>query len=291
MILPVVLSGGSGTRLWSVSRETSPKPFMVLPDGLTLLQKTLLWVSEIPDVQEVLTITNRELFFQTKDQYAACNAAAVIRRSFVLEPIGRNTGPAVIMAALYALQKYGPETVVCVFAADHVLSSEDSFLEDVAKAAELARTGRLVVLGVPPSRPETGYGYIELGSALGQDGTFDVCRFVEKPPLDQARKFMDAGNFLWNCGIFVFRAGELENEIVRCAPQLVESASKCWQASQRSSKDPDSVELDRELFRACTSISFDYAVLEKSGQRCRRFRMFRMERRRLLGRCQRPSPP
>jgi len=263
LIVPFILSGGSGTRLWPVSREAEPKPFLRLQDGLSLLQKTYLRVSAIRGVPEIATITNRDYYFRTKDELASCGGPAAAARTFILEPVARNTGPAVVAAALHALQRHGPQAIVAVFASDHVITGDEEFQTAMQEAATLASRGRLVVFGAPPMRPETGYGYIETGAPTDVEGTFDVARFVEKPTAEVARGFLESGRFLWNTGIFVFRADAVDGFIAEAAPQLVQSVRACWKASNAGAK-ADLVELDPDAFRDCPAISFDFAVVEKA---------------------------
>ncbi len=263
MIVPFILSGGSGTRLWPVSRESEPKPFLKLQDGLSLLQKTWLRVRGIPGAAESVIVTNRDYYFRTKDELAACGAKPGAADSFILEPVARNTGPAVVLAALYALERHGPDATVAVFASDHVINGEKAFVEAMQKAATLAARGRLVVFGAPPVRPETGYGYIESGPATDIADTFDVARFVEKPTAEVAQQFVDSGRFFWNTGIFVFRAGAVDGFMAEAAPDLVRAARACWEASQGAAGAKGPIELSLEKLRDCPAISFDFAVVEK----------------------------
>src|SRR5690606_1426185 len=169
-MVPVILSGGRGARLWPVSRELHPKPFIRLADGESLLQKAFLRAAALPDVAEVLTVTNRDLYFKTADEYAEVNRRRM-PVGFLLESDGRNTAPAIAVAALDIAKRHGGDTVMLVLTADHLIADLDAFGEVVAKATELARDGRIVTFGIQPEAPETGYGYIE---ASGHD----VLRFV-----------------------------------------------------------------------------------------------------------------
>ena len=183
-IIPVILAGGVGSRLWPLSRESHPKPFIKLQDGKSLIQKTYLRAIEINDVSEVITITNRDLFFYTKDEYEEV-APKNIFHSFLLEPFGRNSAPAIALAANYTKQKYGDDAILLVLAADHLIDNQPAFLEAINQAANLANQGKLVTFGIKPDSPKTGYGYIEA------DG-FNVKNFVEKPNLELAKKYLES---------------------------------------------------------------------------------------------------
>lgn len=187
-ILPVILSGGAGTRLWPVSRELHPKPFMRLADGQSLLQKTFARAAQLPGVREILTVTNRDLYFKTADEYRAVNEDA-LPTAFVLESTGRNTAPAIAAAALWVARTHGEHTLMLVLAADHLIDGFATFAKAVKQGEELAEDGKLVTFGIPPTSPDTGFGYIE---AEGHA----VRRFVEKPSADKARELLEGGNCL-----------------------------------------------------------------------------------------------
>ena len=163
-LIPTILCGGAGSRLWPVSRELHPKPFIKLADGQSLLQKAWLRGAALPDVAEVLTVTNRELFFETEDEYRAVAGTAYkgLANSFILEPFGRNTAPAIAAAALHVAANHGENALMLVLAADHLIADQVAFAAAVAQAAQLARDGKLVTFGIEPEAPETGYGYIEV---------------------------------------------------------------------------------------------------------------------------------
>src|SRR6187397_2943992 len=202
-LLPIILSGGTGTRLWPLSREAAPKPFMPLPDGETLLGKTAQRATAIAGSRGLVTVTNRDYYFRTKDVYAGLGAGEPQDAAYLLEPYGRNTAPAVALAALLVRARYGDDAVMLVLAADHLIRDEAAFSAAVLRGAELAREGRLVTFGITPTMPETGFGYIECGTAVGARA-FMAKAFVEKPPLAKAREFVAGGTHVWNSGMFAF---------------------------------------------------------------------------------------
>ena len=256
-IIPVSLCGGAGSRLWPVSREQHPKPFIRLADGQSLLQKAFLRGTQLSDVAEVLTVTNRELFFKTEDEFREVNTAGVAT-SFILEPFGRNTAPAIVAAALQVAKSHGDDAVMLVLAADHLIADQSAFQQAVHKATELAETGKLVTFGIHPEAPETGYGYIETEGNT-------VLRFVEKPSLEKAQEYFVSGRFLWNSGMFCFTAGSLLREMEKYNPQIVADMRVCLEKSRRLEGGGCSqVVIDPETFMTVAEDSIDYAVMEKS---------------------------
>ncbi|MBU0499540.1 MAG: cupin domain-containing protein [Gammaproteobacteria bacterium] len=255
-LIPTILSGGAGSRLWPVSRELHPKPFIRLPDGQSLLQKAFLRSAALPGVKEVLTVTNRELFFKTEDEYRKVNATN-LATSYILEPFGRNTAPAIAAAALYASKAFGDDAILLVLTADHLISDQEGFTTAVIEAKKLAETGRLVTFGIHPDAPETGYGYIE---AEGNS----VLRFIEKPTLDKAREYLEAGNFLWNSGMFCFKAGAVLQQMERHSPEIYAATRDCMAKSRAAEgKGLVQLELDADSFAKVPDNSIDYAVMEK----------------------------
>ena len=256
-LIPTILCGGAGSRLWPVSRELHPKPFIRLADGQSLLQKALLRGAALDHVAEVLTVTNRELFFMTRDEYRAVQA--VDRPfSFLLEPFGRNTAPAIAMAALHARKRFGDEAVLLVLSADHLITDQAAFATAVKAAVVLAQQKKLVTFGIKPDRPETGYGYIEAeGSA--------VLRFVEKPSLEIAQGYVESGRFLWNAGMFCFTADTVLREMARWCPAVLEAARTCFDTvAWASGKGVLQGEFHGAAFEKLPDISIDFALMEKS---------------------------
>lgn len=272
ILIPTILCGGAGSRLWPVSRESHPKPFIRLADGQSLLQKAYLRGVDLPDVAEVLTVTNRDLFFKTKDEYSEVNneSGKQLPNSFILEPFGRNTAPAIATASLQVAETYGNDALLLVLAADHLIADYSAFANAVAQATQLASIGKLVTFGIKPEAPETGYGYIEvdLGSPLAPQGTcagYPVMRFVEKPNLANAQQYLDSGNYLWNSGMFCFAAGTMIREMEEHCPDILAEARSCMTQSRKSKGAGfTQIELNQEVFDKIKDDSIDYAVMEKS---------------------------
>ena len=262
-IVPVILSGGAGTRLWPLSREASPKPFMPLPDGETLLGKTAQRSSSLPNVRGLVTVTNRDYYFHTKDVYAGLAADEPKDACYLLEPFGRNTAPAVAVAALLVRARYGDDAVMLVLAADHLIRDQAAFAEAVQLAATQARAGKLATFGITPTLPETGFGYIECGDAIGER-TFTAARFVEKPPLAKARDYLAAGNYVWNAGMFAFTPRTIMAAFERYAPAVAATARTVWQPLSAHAGEA-MLEIDAASFAAAPDLSLDYAVMEKAA--------------------------
>jgi len=255
-LLPIILCGGAGSRLWPVSRELHPKPFIRLADGESLLQKAFLRAVALPGVQEVLTVTNRELFFKTEDDFREVNEKGVAT-SFILEPFGRNTAAAVATAALHTAKAHGEDTVMLILAADHLIADQAAFAAAVERARTLAQAGKVVTFGMHPETPETGYGYIEA------DGE-RVVRFVEKPSLDKAREYLASGKFVWNSGMFCFTAGTILKEMREHCPDILDAAAACMEKSPSAEGATGAqVRLEPGSFGAVPELSIDYAVMEK----------------------------
>ena len=256
-LIPTILCGGSGSRLWPVSREQHPKPFIRLQDNQSLLQKAFIRGSELDGVAEVLTVTNRDLFFKTQDEYRAVNAGN-LPLSYILEPFGRNTAPAVAAAAIRVANTHGPDAILLMLAADHLIADQMEFANAVKRATTLAALGKIVAFGIQPTAPETGYGYIE---ALGND----VLNFVEKPSVEIAIEYVASGRFLWNSGMFCFTAGTMLIEMAKHCPEVVESVKRCLlRSTEVVGEGFSQLELNSDDFAHAPDISIDYAVMEKT---------------------------
>ncbi|MEX5611945.1 mannose-1-phosphate guanylyltransferase/mannose-6-phosphate isomerase [Pseudomonas protegens] len=262
-LIPCIIAGGAGTRLWPVSREAMPKPFMRLPDGESLLQKTFVRATALKDVGRLLTVTNREVFFRTLDDYRLLNKAKV-ELDFILEPFGRNTAPAIAAAALHVSRLYGDDAQLLVLPADHLIKDVQAFANAVDSARQLAEQGWLVTFGLVPTHAETGFGYIEKGQGLNKD-SFQVSRFVEKPDAATAQRYVDGGLHLWNGGMFCMRADVILQELREFVPEVVSAVEHCLEQSHRKEgKHELQVELDGDSFAQAPDISIDYAVMERS---------------------------
>jgi mannose-1-phosphate guanylyltransferase len=260
-LVPVILSGGAGTRLWPVSREGNPKPFMKLADGQSLLAKTFQRAAGVATGDAIVTVTNRDYYFLSKDEFEAALLPASLEAAFVLEPFGRNTAPAVALAAQAVAHAHGPDALMLVLPADHLIRDQSAFKAAVNAAAALARQDYLVTFGIKPTAPETGFGYIEAGAPL--QGGREVLRFVEKPALETAQEYLRSGNFLWNSGMFCFRAGAVLDEFARHAPDVHAAVKSCWDA-MAAAREGSMQEIPSAAFDAVPSISVDYAIMERS---------------------------
>ncbi|TVO77670.1 mannose-1-phosphate guanylyltransferase/mannose-6-phosphate isomerase [Sedimenticola selenatireducens] len=256
-MIPVILSGGSGTRLWPLSRSHYPKQFLPLVTENTMLQETLLRLDGLGDIDNPIVVCNEDHRFMVAEQL---RELGVIPQSILLEPVGRNTAPAVAMAALSA---HSPDALLLVLAADHVISDVASFQSSILKAVQLADSGALVTFGIVPTGPETGYGYIQRGDADAAGESYSVTAFVEKPDLSTATAYIDSGEYYWNSGMFVFRASRYLEELGRHNPAIL---AACQKAHQNALVSPDFTRLGKEAFAACPADSIDYAVMEKTDR-------------------------
>ena len=256
-LIPTILCGGSGSRLWPVSREQHPKPFIRLQDNQSLLQKAFLRGAALNGAAEVMTVTNRDLFFKTQDEYRPVNTSK-LPLSYILEPFGRNTAPAVAAAAVQIAEVHGLDAVLLILAADHLIADQTAFAQAVTQATTLALAGKIVAFGIQPTAPETGYGYIEA------DGNI-VIKFVEKPSAEVATAYLASGRFLWNSGMFCFTAGTMLAEMEKHCPAILASVKSCLSSSTAATGDGFAqLELNPVDFVGAPDISIDYAVMEKT---------------------------
>lgn len=258
-ITPVILCGGSGTRMWPMSRSSYPKQFLTLHGEGTLIQQTAARVEGIAGIAAPIVVTNDEQRFLVAEQLRQIGVAGA---RIVLEPVGRNTGPAIASAALVALRD-NPDAVLLVLPADHVIKNIDRFREIVANACRYADQGKLVTFGIEPTEPHTGYGYIRRGAAQpGDSAAFEVSAFVEKPDVDRAQQFLDSGDYSWNSGMFLFRADVYLRELQHFAPDVLERVSEAVNLAQQ---DCDFLRLNRDAFACSRSDSIDYMVMEHTA--------------------------
>ena len=264
MIIPVVLSGGSGTRLWPLSREQFPKQLLSLTGGSeTMLQATVARTAGLPGVSAPVVVCNEAHRFMVAEQL---RQAGVAGARIVLEPIGRNTAPAIALAAHAALGAAGTDDpLLLILPADHVVRDVAAFQAAVRAAQPAAAAGRLVTFGVVPEGPETGYGYIRRGAGAGAPGggVYAIDRFVEKPDLATAQGFLASGEYYWNSGMFLFGARRYLRELAAQAPDIAAAVQAAFEVAK---SDLDFVRVDAEAFAACRSDSIDYAVMEKTRE-------------------------
>lgn len=262
-LIPVVLSGGSGTRLWPLSREMFPKQLLPLVSKGTMLQETLARLQGVDELGAPIVVSNENHRFLVAEQL---RASSVSPQAIILEPTGRNTAPAVAVAAMSAVSSVPPgtrsesERILLVLPADHVIRDVKAFQRAIAIGRAAAAEGKLVTFGVVPTKPETGYGYIR--RAAGEGPAFAISQFVEKPDLATAQKYVESGEYFWNSGMFMFKASTVLDELRALAPAIYDA---CAQAITGAKRDLDFTRLAEKEFSACPSDSFDYAVMEKTG--------------------------
>jgi mannose-1-phosphate guanylyltransferase / mannose-6-phosphate isomerase len=258
-LYPIILSGGSGSRLWPISRKLHPKPFIKLSDGESLIQKAFIRATEISGARHLTTVTSRDLLLKTIAEYRHFGEPT-LSETFILEPCVKNTAPAIAAAALQIKQSFGSDAVILVMAADHLISNPAGFQESVDAAVKLANKGEIVTFGIEPDRAETGYGYIEY-----KDNK--VLRFVEKPNFALAQEYLDSGNFVWNSGMFCSTVATMLDEMAEHCPEILSRIKTCFDQSKLiEERGLSQLELNENVFKKVTAQSLDYAVLEKSGK-------------------------
>ena len=252
MIVPVILSGGSGTRLWPLSRKLHPKQFINLVNETTLFQDTILRLPK--DVAEPLIICNEEHRFLAAEQLREIGKKT---KGIILEPEGRNTAPAVALAALQFINK-GEDPILLVLSADHLIKNIEAFHQSITIASELAENNKLITFGVVPDKAETGYGYIE-ANINNTDDYYSIKSFTEKPNQKNAKKYLDSVNYLWNSGMFMFKASVFLSELEKFEPEIL---SACKKSCTTKNIDSDFIRIDNDAFHQCPNESIDYAVME-----------------------------
>lgn len=259
MITPVIMAGGAGSRLWPLSRELYPKQFLTVTGEQSMLQQTVARLSNIEHSSPVL-ICNEEHRFVAAEQMRLGDYE---HGGIILEPVGRNTAPAIALAAIQALNNSakGEEPILLVLAADHVIENVKAFEDSVIKALHFAQQGKLVTFGIVPTAPETGYGYIKSGKQNGE--AFSVSEFVEKPDLTTAKKYLENGSYYWNSGMFLFKASRYLEELEQFSPEMLDI---CQKAIATPSTDMEFIRVDKAIFETCPDDSIDYAVMEKSKE-------------------------
>jgi mannose-1-phosphate guanylyltransferase / mannose-6-phosphate isomerase len=263
MIIPVILSGGSGTRLWPLSRQLFPKQLIALTGEESLLQQTINRLNGLDGISDPLVICNESHRFMVAEQL---REAKLKPEHIILEPIGRNTAPATALASLYVTKKYD-DPLILILPADHLIANVESFKEAILAGIENARQNKLVTFGIIPDSPETGYGYIKKGQiikekqGLNKINAFYVDSFVEKPDLSTAKQYIESGNYFWNSGMFLFKAGAFLEELKKYEPAM---SISCEKAFNDAVEDLDFLRIALKSFQECPDNSIDYAVMEKT---------------------------
>jgi len=262
MIYPIIIAGGSGSRLWPLSRELYPKQFLTLTNNSSMLQQTFSRLSRLSHYPPMV-ICNEEHRFITAEQI---RTGGFSHSGIILEPFARNTAPAIALAAMQSLVETDDDPLLLILAADHLVEDVEAFSRSIESAIDYALEGQLVTFGIIPQSPETGYGYIKRGQKeLGNNGGFKVEKFVEKPDSVTAQAYLDTGDYYWNSGMFMFKASSYLEELKKFSPDIYFSCRKSLDESNKDS-DLDFVRLDKDEFKKCPSDSIDYAVMEKTSK-------------------------
>jgi len=257
LIVPVILAGGQGTRLWPMSRSARPKQFLTLVGPTSLFQQTLIRVSDGARYTAPLVLTNSDYRFLVAEQ---AQELGIPLSGVLLEPVARNTAAAIAAAAVYAAEAFGPQAILHVLPSDHAVIADEGYWAATDEAAAAAAAGKLVTFGIQPTSPETGYGYIEGGAPIS-GGVREVARFVEKPSRERAEEMLRSGRYYWNSGMFMLGAGTFIGECRQLAPATIEAASE---GVSKAKTDLDFVRIDAESFAKAPDISVDYAIFEKT---------------------------
>lgn len=256
-IVPVILCGGSGSRLWPLSREQNPKPFLRLTDGLSLIQHAFIKAGLVGNAKQIITVANKDLFFRVKSDFDELEDLSNFKNTYILEPEGRNTAPAITIAALEAQKKFGDEVCLLVLAADHLIDGDEKFIQAITKATELAQQNKIVTFGIEPTRPETGYGYIHY------EGN-NVKAFVEKPNEATAQQYIKSCEYLWNSGMFCFQPKLFLQELSKSRDDILQASQQAYYNATVQIIDNVVQVFLNEDFIQIPSESVDYAVMEKS---------------------------
>jgi mannose-1-phosphate guanylyltransferase / mannose-6-phosphate isomerase len=257
MLIPIILSGGSGTRLWPVSRQQMPKPFMKILDNKTLLAHTLERAIALDKVTDVITLTNKDYYHHTLSEYN--KYPTNIQHHYLLEPCKRNTAPSIATAAYFVNQKFGKDAVMLVMPADHIINTQEQFNQVISQAYALAQDDKLVTIGIKPDHATSEYGYIQLGASLPNNSfSYNVEKFVEKPSIEKATRYIATGNYLFNAGIFCFKASSFIQAVTEHQANIASIATSITQDISTANK----IILDADKYATMPDISIDYAIME-----------------------------